>query len=239
MNIHRIALLSILLVLPCAAAQEVRTWTSASGKTLEASFVELNADLVVLQLPGGERMKIRLNQLSAADQVHARSLARPAGTAAAPAPGAAAPGADKAIPPALEELFGRRLVGEQVKRMSPADLAGKKIGLYFSASWCPPCRAFTPQLVAAYNQLKTDGKPFEVVLVPHDQTEAAMEKYMKDYDMPWVAVPFGDKRVEALNQKFAVTGILKLVVVDDAGKILSTEARGEVMQKGAAAFDAW
>lgn len=238
MNIHRIALLSLLLCLPGASAQEVRTWTSASGKTLEASFVELNADLVVLQLPGGERMKIRLNQLSAADQVHARSLARPAGTAAAPAPGAAA-AADKAIPPALEELFGRRLVGEQVKRMSTADLAGKKIGIYFSASWCPPCRAFTPQLVAAYNQLKADGKPFEVVLVPHDQTEAAMEKYMKDYDMPWQAVPFGDKRIEALNRKFAVTGIPKLVVIDDAGNIRSSEARGEVMQKGAAAFDAW
>ena len=62
---------------------------------------------------------------------------------------------------------------------------------------------------------------------------------MKDYDMPWVAVPFGDKRIEALNRKFAVTGIPKLVVIDDAGNIRSSEARGEVMQKGAAAFDAW
>ena len=183
-------------------------------------------------------MKIRLNQLSAADQVHARSLARPAGTAAAPAPGAAA-AADKAIPPALEELFGRRLVGEQVKRISTADLAGKKIGIYFSASWCPPCRAFTPQLVAAYNQLKTDGKPFEVVLVPHDQTEAAMEKYMKDYDMPWVAVPFGDKHVQALKEKFAVAGIPKLVVVDAQGQTRSSEARGEVAAQGAAAYAGW
>ena len=200
--------------------------------------MELNADLVVLQLPGGKRMKIRLNQLSAADQVHARSLARPAGTAAAPAPGAAA-AADKAIPPALEELFGRRLVGEQVKRMSTADLAGKKIGIYFSASWCPPCRAFTPLLVAAYTQLQTEGKPFEVVLVTSDQDKRSMEAYMEDHHMPWLAIPFGDKPIEALQQKFAVAGIPMLVVVDAAGTTLSTAARGEIMQNGAKAYDAW
>jgi nucleoredoxin len=28
------------------------------------------------------------------------------------------------------------------------------VGLYFSAHWCPPCRGFTPNLVAKYNELK-------------------------------------------------------------------------------------
>lgn len=236
MRIHWIVPLLTALILQSAAAQEVRTWTSASGKTLEASFVELKFDQVVLQSSAGEKIKIRLNQLSGADQVYVRSQALPVG-AVTPALGGAA--AEKPVPPALEELFGKRLVGEQVKRMSTAELSGKKIGIYFTASWCPPCRAFTPQLVAAYNQLKTDGKPFEVVLVTHDQDEASMEKYMKDYEMPWVAVPFGDKRIEALNKKFSVSGIPKLVVIDDAGTVISSDARGEVASKGAAAFDAW
>src|SRR6476620_6397892 len=37
------------------------------------------------------------------------------------------------------------------------ELAPKQIyGLYFSAHWCPPCRKFTPQLVAYYNQIALD-----------------------------------------------------------------------------------
>ena len=36
----KIFALAFAVWLPIAAAQEVRTWTSASGKTLEAAFVE-------------------------------------------------------------------------------------------------------------------------------------------------------------------------------------------------------
>ena len=238
MRIQWVALVAALFCFQIATAQEARTWTSASGKTIEASFVELKSDLVVLRSSAGELIRIRLNLLSPADQVYARSQSQPVG-AGLPALGGAAAAVEKPVPPVLDELFGKRLVGEQVKRMSTADLVGKKIGIYFTASWCPPCRAFTPQLVAAYNQIKADGKPFEVVLVTSDQNEAAMEKYMKDYEMPWVAVPFGDKRIDALKQKFQVSGIPKFVVIDDAGKTLSADARGAISQKGAAAFDEW
>ena len=227
----KIFALAFAVWLPIAAAQEIRTWTSASGKTLEATFVELKYDQVVLQLPNGQKMKIRLNQLSSADQIYVGGRDR-AGAAAASA-------AEAEVPPALEALFGKRLVNAKGKKVSAATLAGKKIGIYFSASWCPPCRAFTPQLVAAYRQLQSEGQPFEVVLVPSDQTEAAMEKYMKDHDMPWLAVPFGDKHVQALKEKFAVAGIPKLVVVDAQGQTLSAEARGEVTAQGAAAYAGW
>ena len=227
----KIFALAFAVWLPIAAAQEIRTWTSASGKTLEATFVELKYDQVVLQLPNGQKMKIRLNQLSSADQIYVGGRDR-AGAAAASA-------AEAEVPPALEALFGKRLVNAKGKKVSAATLAGKKIGIYFSASWCPPCRAFTPQLVAAYRQLQSEGQPFEVVLVPSDQTEAAMEKYMKDHDMPWLAVPFGDKHVQALKEKFAVAGIPKLVVVDAQGQTRSSEARGEVAAQGAAVYAGW
>merc|ERR1712166_292973 len=33
-------------------------------------------------------------------------------------------------------------------------LAGKTVGLYFSAHWCGPCRGFTPELIKTYNAMK-------------------------------------------------------------------------------------
>jgi nucleoredoxin len=219
-----------------ATAQEVRTWTSASGKTIEAAFVEQKYGQVVLQPPAGERIKINLNQLSSTDQIYVGSQGKPAG---APARASTGTADDAPIPPELEALFGKRLVNAKGKKCSTAVLAGKKIGIYFSASWCPPCRAFTPQLVAAYNQLQAEGKPFEIVFVSHDTDEAGMKGYMKSHDMPWLAVPFGDKPIAALKKKFSVAGIPTLVVVDAAGKTLSAQARGDVKNAGAKAFDAW
>ena len=228
-------LILLSLCLQFASAQEVRTWTSASGKTIEAAFVEQKSGQVMLRKADGEMIKINLNQLSSADQIFVGSQAKPA-SAPASALGAQA---EKPIPPEIEALFGKRLVNAKGKKVSSAELAGKKIGIYFSASWCPPCRAFTPLLVAAYNQLQTEGKPFEVVLVTSDKDKPSMEAYMEDHQMPWLAIPFGDKPIEALKKKFAVSGIPMLVVVDAAGTTLSTAARGEIMQNGAQAFDAW
>ena len=219
-----------------SSAQEIRTWTSASGKTIEASFVEQKFDQVILQTSEGEKLKIRLNQLSSADQIHVGGLSRPVG---APALGPTAVSSEVEVPPELADLFGKRLVNAKGRKSSTAELAGKKIGIYFSASWCPPCRAFTPKLVDAYNQLRTEGKPFEVVLVSHDRDESSMKAYMKSHEMPWLAVPFGDKHMDALKKKFGVAGIPTLVVVDATGKTLSAKARGEVTADGAKAFDKW
>lgn len=236
MNRRWIALPLLIASIPLAGAQDVRTWTSASGKTIEASFVEQKSGQVILQLPGGEKTKINLNQLSSADQIYVGGQGRPAAAGFPPGPASAA---DKPVPAALKDLFGAKLVNAKGKSVSTAELDGKKIGVYFSASWCPPCRAFTPLLVAAYHELKTAGKPFEVVLVTSDKSEADMRAYMKGHDMPWLAVPFGDKPIGALKKKFGVAGIPKLVVVDSSGQTLSENARGEVSQNGAKAFDAW
>ncbi|GLV36728.1 hypothetical protein CBL_02437 [Carabus blaptoides fortunei] len=42
-------------------------------------------------------------------------------------------------------------------------------GFYFSAHWCPPCRAFTPQLVDTYKMLRKKDPGFEVIFVSSDR----------------------------------------------------------------------
>ena len=44
-------------------------------------------------------------------------------------------------------------------------LRGKIVGLYFSAAWCPPCRAFTPILAEKYDELISEGNNFEIIFL--------------------------------------------------------------------------
>ena len=152
---------------------------------------------------------------------------------------ATTPHARAEVPEQIAEVFGERLVNAEGKQVSSADLAGKKIGLYFSAEWCPPCRAFTPLLVNAYNELRAEGKPFEVIFVSHDRTARAMRNYMRGYEMPWLAVPFDSALRDALKQKHNIRGIPTLVIVNDQGVVLSSNGRNEVTSRGAAAFNNW
>lgn len=69
-------------------------------------------------------------------------------------------------------------------------------GLYFSAHWCPPCRAFTPMLGEFYNNLKAAGKSLEIVFVSSDRDEAQWKEYY--HSMPWLALPFEDRKRKVL-----------------------------------------
>lgn len=101
--------------------------------------------------------------------------------------------------------------------MKISELNGKIVGLYFSASWCGPCRNFTPKLCEVYNELLSKGD-FEVVFVSADEDEESFNGYFSK--MPWLAVPFSDSATrERLDQHFSVRGIPYLVILDAAGNV--------------------
>ncbi|XP_060214261.1 probable nucleoredoxin 1 [Lycium barbarum] len=106
--------------------------------------------------------------------------------------------------------------GDQVKLDT---LKGKNVGLYFSASWCGPCRRFTPNLVEAYNELLSKGD-FEVVFVTADQDDESFNAYFSK--MPWLAVPFSDSETrKRLDELFDVNGIPHLVILGASGKVVT------------------
>jgi len=109
-----------------------------------------------------------------------------------------------------------------------AQAAGKPIGLYFSAHWCPPCKAFTPQLAQWYADGLKDN--LEIVFVSSDRDQAAFDDYFGE--MPWKALPF-DRRdaKEALSEACGVEGIPTLAVIDSAtGSIITTDGRSKVAE---------
>merc|ERR1711939_1243973 len=106
-------------------------------------------------------------------------------------------------PPTIWEALGDEfLSGPDGDTVELSDLKGdgKVIGLYFSAHWCPPCRQFTPMLVDAYKK-HLKAKNLEVIFVSSDKSPQEFAEYYGT--MPWLAIPQGDKRKEALSKALA------------------------------------
>jgi thiol-disulfide isomerase/thioredoxin len=93
--------------------------------------------------------------------------------------------------------------------------------LYYKASWCPPCRQFTPIVAEMYDHLKdvhpTNG--LEIVLCGSDRDESSFNNYYSHH--PWKAIPFeflqgrgGIK--QSLDETYSVRGIPCLVILDSA-----------------------
>jgi len=127
-------------------------------------------------------------------------------------------------PPSFAELFGEEFVRNDGTVVKRSEFANKYVGIYFSAHWCPPCRGFTPDLIATYKKLVADGKPFELVFASSDKNDAQFKEYFGE--MPWLAIPFDDrKRKEALSTHFEVEGIPTLVILDPEGNVVTANGR--------------
>ena len=120
---------------------------------------------------------------------------------------------------------------------SEALLGKEVIGLYFSASWCGPCRRFTPQLVEAYETLKKQGKGFEIVFISSDSDLDEFNEYFSK--MPWLALPYEDYREmqEELSEKYDCQGIPHLVLLDGkTGEIITKDGRSYISEHGPSVF---
>lgn len=93
---------------------------------------------------------------------------------------------------------------------------------YGSASWCGPCRRFTPTLIDFYEN-EGGGERFEVVLISSDRDADAAAQYMAEYPMPWTMLPYDHGRSAAAREFRSGNGIPDLVVTHrDTGEIVST-----------------
>ncbi|KAK8947851.1 putative nucleoredoxin 1 [Platanthera guangdongensis] len=115
------------------------------------------------------------------------------------------------------------------------DLEGKIVGLYFSASWCPPCRRFTPILAEAYNELASRNSNFEIIFISGDEDDEDFADYFAK--MPWLAIPFSDEDTRgSLSTEFDVRGYPTVVIIDKNGELLTDEAVQGVRDYGAEGF---
>ena len=138
------------------------------------------------------------------------------------------------VTPAADSLHSSILQGTQGaliragKTAAPATaITGKKfLFIYFSAHWCPPCRAFTPKLVEFYNQNRSRGD-FELLFVSSDKSQEKMDEYMSETKMPWLGLRLDNGRTQALKQQYEVRGIPCLVLLDEKDRVLASSFQGQ------------
>jgi nucleoredoxin len=126
--------------------------------------------------------------------------------------------------PLAETLKGDlvSLSGKRTHRFEDAALANNKyFAVYYSASWCGPCRAFTPKLVEWYGKNKPAHPEFELIFVSSDNSEPEMDAYMATDKMPWPALKYTKKATNKSVTKYAGPGIPCLVFLDAEGNVLS------------------
>ncbi|KAK6752121.1 hypothetical protein RB195_003501 [Necator americanus] len=122
-------------------------------------------------------------------------------------------------------------------------LKGKMVGLYFSASWCPPCRAFTPKLKRFYEAVKETHPEFEIVLVSRDKEADELFEYYDEHMGDWTFIPFGDPKIEELLEKYEARTIPGMRVIKPDGTVVVKDARQEIQEKATedpeALFEEW
>jgi len=174
-----------------------------------------------------------LEDLPAAKQQFERIMADCAGSAAA----------EKAKGQiARIEIQMALVAGSEFPPFSFTNLAGKEISLVdyrgqvvlidFWATWCPPCVADMPDVIALYQEFHDKG--FEIIGISLDKDMEKLQAYLLKNGMTWPQYFDGKAWGNDLSNRYGVSSIPATFLLDRKGVIIGRNLRGERLKAAVA-----
>jgi thiol-disulfide isomerase/thioredoxin len=122
------------------------------------------------------------------------------------------------------EITGKTLAG---KDFDLKNMKGKVVLVDFWGTWCPPCVAEIPNIVAAYE--KYHGKGFDVIGISSDKSDEVVTGFMNGRKLPWSCINIEDSR--KLIEANGIMAYPTTMLIDQSGRLVSMRARGPQLER--------
>lgn len=133
---------------------------------------------------------------------------------------------------AVAKSLNKRLMILQGEKLVPLVLGDRPepefYVAYCSAHWCPPCRRFTPGLVAEYTRLQAKHPgTFELIFISSDESSGEQAKYARESKMPWPMVKYPAAGSVKPFEQWHGRGIPDLIVTNREGHVIFKSYQGD------------